>query len=220
MTLLLKLRQLLFVGLLCIGLALATNVQAQNKAGSVGLDIKGPVGEVDRNAPVSASEARKFYRNCTNHLPVGFSPDTHDEFCTCASVTIGQVMTNGELEAALGKIKRGDPYFEMSLIKYVQDVAVPCMDTAIRTLGYAKCLETRSHDNRIRSFPAYCSCVGDIAGRMLRERGANDIVGHYTGMEMNAEYTPEESFIRSPIYQNYVRTGIQACIQPAFMQWR
>ena len=45
MTLLLKLRQLLFVGLLCIGLALATNVQAQNKAGSVGLDIKGPVGE-------------------------------------------------------------------------------------------------------------------------------------------------------------------------------
>ena len=194
--------------------------QAQVKAGgSVTLGIQGPVGAVDSRAPVDGMRSKKYYQNCSGHLPVGFSPSTRDEFCTCASVTITQVMSNGELDMVLGQKKLGDPEYDKALIKYVGDVVIPCMDAPIRTLGYSKCLETRTHDNRIRSFPAYCSCVGDIASRMLQDRGENDLIRHFRTMEMDRDATPEESFVRSATFQTYVNTGIRACIQPAFMQW-
>jgi hypothetical protein len=191
---------------------------AQGKAG--GLGIRGAVGDTDPDAMVDGAGAKRFYQNCSGHLPIGFTPSTRDDFCTCASISITQVMTNGELEAVLDVRKKADRYYDMSLIKYVEGVVSPCLENPVRTLGYITCLEERAHDHRIRSFPAYCSCAADISSRMMRDRGARDMISHYTSMERNTELRPVESFIASPAYRSYVKTGMHACIQPVYMEWR
>jgi|GEM_PF-2895872 len=203
---------------------LATMGSALNGAQAQGmmseLNIRGPLGQVDPDAKVDAARAKKYYQNCTEHLPIGFTPSTRDDFCTCASVSVSQVMTNGELEAVLGVKKNGDNYYDTALIKYVDGVVSQCLENPVRTLAYITCLEERAHDHRIRSFPAYCSCAGDISSRMMRDRGPRDIITHYTSLESNAELTPVGAFLKSPAYRRYVMTGMQACIQPAYMEWR
>jgi hypothetical protein len=199
-------------------LAPIQDAQAQTKPGNLG--IRGPVDDANPDAVVDAAGAKKFYQNCSGHLPIGFTPSTRDDFCTCASVSVTQVMTNGELEAVLDVRKKGDRYYDTALIKYIEGVVAPCLDNPVRTLGYITCLEERAHDHRIRSFPAYCSCAADITSRMLRQRGARDMMSHYTAMERNTELRPVESFIKSPAYRNYVKTGMHACVQPVYMEWR
>jgi hypothetical protein len=212
---------MLFTGLLMSWVVMGSVMHSAQAQGMTNeLNIRGPLGDIDPDAKVDAAGAKKFYQNCVGHLPVGFTPSTRDDFCTCASVSITQVMTNGELDAVLGAKKRGDSYYDVALIKYVDGVASQCMENPVRTLAYISCLEERAHDHRIRSFPAYCSCAGDIASRMMRDRGPRDMVTHYTGMESNAELRPVEAFIKSPAYRRYVYTGMQSCIQPAYMEWR
>tara|TARA_R110002126_G_scaffold13118_2_gene56327 strand:+ start:22723 stop:23382 length:660 start_codon:yes stop_codon:yes gene_type:complete len=194
--------------------------QAQAQVKASGLDIRGAVGDNAPDEMVDAAGAKRFYQNCSGHLPIGFTPSTRDDFCTCASVSVTQIMTNGELAAVLDVRKKADRYYDMSLIKYVEGVVSPCLENPVRTLGYITCLEERAHDHRIRSFPAYCSCAADIASRMMRDRGSRDMIAHFTGMERNTELRPVESFITSPAYRNYVKTGMHACVQPVYMEWR
>jgi hypothetical protein len=179
--------------------------------------IRGPVGDVDRNALVSSAAAKEYYKKCTGHLPIGFTPSARNEFCTCSSISVTQVLTHGELEAVQGDLKRNDAYYNTALIKYVEGVVTPCLETPIRNLSYITCLEERAHDNRIRNFPAYCSCAGDVSAKMLQARGSKDIIGHYTTFEKDPDVRPVESFMSSPAYRNYVSTGMRACIQPAFL---
>jgi hypothetical protein len=206
----------LFVLMFLISLPSDANAQARKDD----FLIRGPVGDVDRNALVSSAAAKEYYKKCSNHLPVGFTPSARNEFCTCSSLSVTQVLTNGELEAVQGDLKRKDAYYNTALIKYVEGVVVPCLEVPVRNLSYITCLEERAHDNRIRSFPAYCSCAGDISAKMMQSRGPKDIVGHYTTFEKDPDVRPVESFMNSPAYRHYVSTGMRACIQPAFLGWR
>lgn len=214
----------LYIKSFCLIAALAifsfVNIGASYAQSTVGdLGIRGPIENEKKDAKVSPTGSKRYYQKCKNHLPFGFTPSTRDDFCTCASINITKVLTNGEVEAVEGPIKRQDRYYENALIKYVEGVVIPCIETPIRDLSYVSCLEERAHDHRIRNFPAYCSCAGDVAARMVIDRGSNDMINHYISMERNPDFSPVESFMNSPNYRHYIMTSMRTCIQPVFLQW-
>lgn len=194
---------------------------AQNAQRTSDFDIRQTLAQgKSKESKASNERAKKFFDSCTNELPYGFTPNAREDFCTCASVAVQRFLTNGELDLLAEKPELQNDAYKIAVIKYVEGVVVACLDEPIRNMAYVSCLESRSHDFRIKNFPAYCSCTGDVTGSLLVSRGAQDMINHFMKFGHRTYPDPVESFTRSPAYGQYVKHGMERCMQPAFMRLR
>lgn len=159
---------------------------------------------------VSPKTAALFMDKCLAKIPRKFTPNAHEDFCTCSAAHLRLYFTNGDLTMLdkASERKPGNPAFE----KYVTEVIAPCMEQPIVDITYVACVEDRSNSPLISHIPKYCQCVGERLSPFVKNVGGSTILANMAAYPASYK-EPLDTLLRSEELISERNKAYRSCFQ-------
>lgn len=168
---------------------------------------------LDSGELVSKEYAQQYYEECSAKLPRRFTPEAHEEYCTCTAAAMQALITTSDVYY-MNNEPRTDKG-KMALVKMTEQVYIPCMEFPVQEIVYLECLLNRQKDRRIQNIPQFCTCVGAKVANYTLDSGALEALNIYLYYKEHFE-SPVDALLHSPGFISKKKFAGRACLKEMY----